>query len=765
VSRLYPLVDMSLAAGIRLGPYEIIAPLGAGGMGEVYRARDTRLAREVAVKVLPERLARDAELARRFEREAKAVAALSHPNILTIHDVGTHGDISYAVTELLEGETLAARLSLGPLPWPAAVEVATAVAEGLSAAHARGIIHRDLKPENIFLTSDGRIKILDFGLARHKLAASRPEETSAPTQAALTDPGWVMGTAAYMSPEQARGEPADVPSDIFSLGCVLYEAASGHRPFRGKTPAEMMASILRDPAPTLSEEKPDVPQEISVLIAHCLEKQPNERFQSARDLAFALRAARTAGAPKTPSGRHLRAIDSVAILPFANASGDPEAEYLSDGITETIISQLSRLPNLRVMARSTVFRYKGSGVDPIAAGRELKVGAVVTGRVFHRGDDLVIKTELVDLADGSQLWGERHARKIADVLAIENEIAEHISESLRLKLSGEEKEQLVRRSTENQEAYRLYLRGRFFWNKRTEEGLRRGIEYFRQAIEVDPDYAVAYVGIAHSYAVLGFHAIAPPGEAFPRAKAAALKALELDPSLAEARAPLAYALHYYDWNWNESEREYRRCLEAAPQDATAHNYYASLLTSLGRFEEALKEWRRAQELDPLSLIIRAATGWFFYVARRYDEAIREAKKTLEMDPTFAVARRVLGLSFQKTSRPDEAIEELRKAVELSGGSTQYLADLGRAFATAGREAEARRTLEELEEFSKSRYVSPYFTAAVHLALGDRDRALDGLEQACAERSLGMTFLKVDPNLDDLRAEPRFMDLVRRVGLP
>jgi serine/threonine protein kinase/tetratricopeptide (TPR) repeat protein len=757
---------MPLSPGARLGPYEILASLGAGGMGEVYRARDARLGREVAVKVLPERLARDAELAQRFEREGRAVAALSHPNVLTIYDVGIHGDISYAVTELLEGETLAARLASGPLPWPAAVEIAMAVAEGLSAAHARGIIHRDLKPQNIFLTSDGRVKILDFGLARQKLAASRPEETSAPTEAPLTDPGWVLGTAAYMSPEQARGESADVPSDIFSLGCVLFEAASGHRAFRGRTPAESMASILRDPAPTLSEENPDVPQEISALIAHCLEKQPNDRFQSARDLAFALRAAREAAAGgKAPSGRQRRAIDSLAILPFANASGDPEAEYLSDGITETIISQLSRLPHLRVMARSTVFRFKGAGVDPIAAGRELKVGAVVTGRVFHRGEDLVIKTELVDLADGSQLWGERYARKVADLLAIENEIAERISESLRLKLTGEEKERLVRRPTESQEAYRLYLRGRFFWNKRTEEGLRRGIEFFRQAIEVDPDYAVAYVGIAHSYAVLGFHAIAPPGEAFPRAKAAALKALELDSSLAEARAPLAYALHYYDWNWGESEREYLRCLEAAPQDATAHNYYASLLTSLGRFEEALKEWRRAQELDPLSLINRAATGWFFYLARRYDEAVDEAKKTLEMDSTFAVARRVLGLSFQKTSRPDEAIEELRKAVELSGGSTQYLADLGHAFATAGREAEARRTLEQIEEISKSRYVSPYFTAAVHLALGDRRRALDGLEQAYAERSLGMTFLKVDPNLDDLRDEPRFADLVRRVGLP
>jgi serine/threonine protein kinase/tetratricopeptide (TPR) repeat protein len=757
---------VTIASGTRLGPYEILAPLGAGGMGEVYRARDVRLGREVAVKVLPEHLSRDADLIQRFEREARAIAALSHPNILTLHDFGNHDGISYAVMELLEGETLTARLAHGPLYWPRAVEIAIAVAEGLSAAHSRGIIHRDLKPGNVFLTSDGRVKLLDFGLARLKFGVSRPEETAAPTEAALTDPGWVMGTAAYMSPEQVRGEPADIPSDIFSLGCVLYETVSGRRPFREKTAAETMASILRDPAPALSEEAPAVPVELSQLVAHCLEKQPGERFQSARDLAFALRAAReAAAAPKTPSGRERRAIDSVAILPFANVSGDPEVEYLSDGITETIISQLARLPHLRVMARSTVFRYKGSIVDPIAVGRELQVGAVVTGRVFHRGDDLVIKAELVDLADGSQLWGERYTRKIADVLAIENEIADRISESLRLKLSGEEKQRLARRSTENQEAYRFYLRGRFFWNKRTEEGLRRGIEYFRQAIEVDPLYAAAYVGISHCYALLGFHAIASPGEAFPRAKTAALKALEIDPSLAEARAPLAHALHYYDWNWTESEREYRRCIELAPQDATTHNYYAFSLTLVGRFEEALTEWKRAQELDPLSVVIRAGTGFSFYHARRYDDAIREARMTLEMDPTFAFARRVLGLSFQKTSRPDEAVEELRKAVDFSGGSTQYLADLARAFATAGRQVEARSTLAELEEISKSRYVSPYFVAAVHLALGDRNRAIDGLEEAYRERSLGMTFLKVDPNLDDLRADPRFADLVRRVGLP
>jgi eukaryotic-like serine/threonine-protein kinase len=757
---------MTLAAGTRLGPYEILAPLGAGGMGEVYRARDTRLGREVAVKVLAEHLAADSTLIERFEREARAVAALSHPNILTLHDFGSDGGRSYAVAELLEGETLRLRLAHGPLPWSRAAEIAVAVADGLSAAHSRGIIHRDLKPENVFLTSDGRVKILDFGLARQKLFPSRSDETSVPTEAGGTEPGWVMGTAGYMSPEQVRGEKADVPSDLFALDCMLFEAVAGRRAFGGKTPTETMAAILRDSVPALSDEVAGVPSELARIVAHCLEKEPAERFQSARDLAFALRAVRDdAAAPKTPSGRQRRAIESIAILPFANAGGDPDAEYLSDGITETIISQLSRLPGLRVMARSTVFRYKGPEVDPLAVGRELKVGAVLTGRVLHRGDDLLIKTELVDLADGSQLWGERYSRKLADVLSIENEIAERISESLRMRLTGEEKEQLARRHTENPEAYRLYLRGRFFWNKRTEEGIRRGIDYFRQAIEIDPEYAAAYVGLADSYAVLGFHYIAPPGEAFPTAKAAALKALEIDPSFAEARAPLAYALHHYDWNWTEAEEEYRRCLAAIPNYATAHNYYASMLTQLGRFDESLVEWNRGKALDPLSLVIRAATGWCFYNARRYDEAIRECRKTLEMDPTYVIARRILALSYEKTSRPAEAVEELQKAVEFSGGATQCRAELAHALATAGRETDARAALAELDEISKTRYVAPHLVAAVHLALGDRDRAFELLEVAYRERSLGLTFLKIDPNFDDARSDPRYADLVRRVGLP
>jgi eukaryotic-like serine/threonine-protein kinase len=755
---------MPLQPGSRLGPYEVLSSLGEGGMGEVYRAKDRRLGREVAIKVMPERLASDADLVRRFEQEARAVAALSHPNVLTLFDVGREGGHLYAVLELLEGETLRTRLAHSAPSWSKAVEIAIAVGEGLAAAHSRGIIHRDLKPENIFLTSDGRVKILDFGLARWEPPIPAAQDaTSAPTAAGRTEPGWTMGTIGYMSPEQIHGDKAQVPSDLFSLGCVLYEVATGKRAFAGRTSAETMAAVLRDPAPELSAADPEVPPELSRIVAHCLEKLPSMRFQSARDLAFALRAVASAAAsPKISSGRR-RAIESIAVLPLANASGDAEAEYLSDGITETIISRLSRLAGLRVMSRSSVFRYKGEDVDPIAVGKELNVGAVVSGRVLHRGDNLVIRAELVDLSDGSQLWGENYNRKMADVFSIENEIATQISENLRMKLSGEEKQSLTRGSTQSAEAYRLYLQGRFHWNKRTGDGIRKGIEYFRRAIEVDPAYAGAYVGIAHSYGVLGFHAIEPPGETFPKAKAAAKRALELDPTLVEARVPLAYALFYYDWNWTEAQREMQRCFEEAPSDATAHNYYASFLTALGRFDEAMVNWRRSQELDPLAPVLRGATGWCLLYARRYEEAIREAERALELEPTFPIALGVIGLAASRLGRHERAIEALRKAIEPSS-STRYRADLAYVYAKAGKPDEARATLTELQDLSETRYVSPYYRAAAHAALGEIDVAFSLLEEAFAERSNGMTYLTTDPNLDDLRSDPRFADLLRRVGL-
>ncbi|MGH9364573.1 MAG: protein kinase domain-containing protein [Thermoanaerobaculia bacterium] len=756
---------MTLAAGTRLGPYEILGALGAGGMGEVYRARDTRLGREVAVKVVSEQLGSDPELLSRFEREARAVAALSHPNILTIHDFGRDQGISYAVTELLEGETLRVRMAHSSLTWQKAVEIGIAVADGLAAAHSRGIIHRDLKPENIFLTSDGRVKVLDFGLARWKPAAPSEDKTSAPTEAA-TEPGIVLGTVGYMSPEQIRGQAADVPSDVFSLGCVLFEMGAGRRAFSGHTSAETMAAILKDDTPELSSGAPDAPEELSRIVTRCLDKNPEQRFQSARDLAFDLRAVLNRSATsKVSSGKTRKSIDSLAVLPLSNAGGDPETEYLSDGITETLINSLSRLPDLCVMARSTVFRYKGRDVDALEAGRELRVRAVLTGRVLHRGDSLVVKAELVDLTDGSQLWGEQYSRKISDIFAVQEEIARQILEALRVKLTGEEKEGVTRRYTESSEAYRLYLKGRFYWNKRTSEGVRRGIEYFSRAIEADPEYALAYAGLADGYNILGFYTVLPAREAFPKAKAAASKALEIDGSLAEARASLAYARHYYDWDWAEAEREYRRAIELNPGYPTVHSFYANCLTTMGRHEEALAESGRAQELDPLSLIITTGGGWMYYFARRYDDAMRQIQKALEMDATFVPAHWFLGLAYEQKGMDRDAVEELRKAVEFSGGGTLMMAALAHAHAAFGRRSEAEKMIGELEALSAKKYVSPYYVALIHAALGDPDSAFRCLEKAYEERSHGLTFLKVDPQVDPLRSDPRYQDLLRRVGFP
>jgi serine/threonine protein kinase/tetratricopeptide (TPR) repeat protein len=757
---------VTLAVGSTLGPYEILAPLGAGGMGEVYRAKDARLGREVAVKVVPERLASDPDLLSRFEREARAIAALSHPNIVTIHDVGRDREISYAVTELLEGDTLRVRIAQSALSWQKAVGIAVSVADALAAAHSRGIVHRDVKADNVFLTLDGRVKLLDFGLARWKPSFLEAGVTSVPTAVAQTEPGLVLGTVGYMSPEQVRGEPADVASDIFSLGCLLYELVVGRSPFPGRTGAEIMASTLRDEAPALSEASPETPPDLTRIVAHCLEKNPEERFQSARDLAYDLRAVLAASAgPRASSGKGRTAIDSLAVLPFANASGDAEAEYLSDGLTETIIGKLSRLPNLRVMARSTVFRFKGKDVDPLAAGRELKVRVVLTGRLLKRGESLVVRSELVDLADGSQLWAGQYSQPLSELVALEEEIAGQISENLRPKLTGEQKERVARRYTESAEAYRLYLQGRFFWNKRTADGMRRGIEYFRQAIEADPSYALAYVGLADAYDVLGFYTVLAPREAFPKAKAAALRALEIDPDLAEARAPLAYAKHYFDWDWAGAEEEYRKTIALQPNYSIAHLYYTNLLTTRGRFEEAQAAARRAQELDPLSLIITHTPGWIDYFARRYDEAIAEIKKTIEMDPTFVVSHWYMSLCYERKGMDREALTAIEEAVRFSGGEPLFLSALGRIHATFGRRAEAEATLARLEEMAGGRYVSPYYVAAIHAALGETDAAFARHEKALEERSHGLTFLLVDPGVDPLRSDPRFDDLLRRVGLP
>ncbi len=760
---------MSLSAGIRLGPYEILSPLGAGGMGEVYRAWDSRLDREVAIKVLPERLAADPAALSRFEREAKAVAALSHPNILAIHDFDRDGATSYVVMELLEGESLGERLLLGPVPWRGAAEIAMGVAEGLSAAHAKGIVHRDLKPQNLFLTRDGRVKILDFGLARREPTPAAESATQAMTQEGTT-PGTILGTVGYMSPEQVRGDPTDVRTDLFSLGCVLHEMLTGERAFRRRTPAETMAAILNEEPAALTTTGAAFPAGLEHVTARCLEKNAESRFQTARDLHFALKqvlggSASSPASGSGPSSGGRAAIESIAVLAFANVSGDPDAEYLSDGIAESIIHSLSKLPRLRVMARSTISRYRGRECDPQTVSRELGVRAVLTGRVFHRGEVLVVKTELVDGRDGSQIWGENYSRKLSDILALEEEIAREISEKLRLKVTGDEARALTRRATESTEAYRLYLRGRFFLEKRAEDSLRKAIELFQKAIGEDPAYAQAYAGIAECYNFLGFYGHRAPAESFPKAKAAATRALELDPLISEARAARAVARFYYDWDWAGAEEDYRQTIAGNPAYANARQFYANFLAVMGRFEESSAEVSRAEELDPLSLPIKASVGWCRFMARRFDESISGLEAAIEMDPTFVPFHNLLTWSYLATGMNGPAIEEGEKAAVLSGRGSAFVATLGLAYAAAGRRLEADETLQELQEIAKRRYVSSYQLALLHTGLGDLERAFELIERAFRERDWNLVMVRVDPRADPLRSDPRFAEVLRRVGFP
>ena len=785
---------MALNTGSRLGPYEISAPLGAGGMGEVYRARDAKLKRDVAIKVLPQSLAQDPDALARFEREALAVAALSHPNILSIFDFGNQGGVAYAVMELLEGETLRGKLDAGPISQKQAVDYALQVAKGLSAAHDKGVVHRDLKPENLFVTNDGHLKILDFGLAKRVEAVAPGKQTSAPTASGYTEAGTVMGTVGYMSPEQVKGLPVDHRSDLFSFGTILYEMLSGKRAFKRDSSAETMAAILMQEPPELSESGRNISPALDRVVRHCLEKNRERRFQSARDIEFALEemsspmvtSAAQLATPRTAKRKVLIAaavvvvlgvataalllrprpkpIDSIAVLPFVNGSHDPNAEYLSDGITESIINSLSRLSQLRVAARSTVFRYKGRDEDPQKAGRDLNVRAVVSGKVMQRGDTLVVQADLVDIANGSQIWGDHYDRKLSDILTVQEEIAKEISEKLRLRLTGAEKEQLRKRYTANTEAYQLYLKGRYAWEKRTESGIQQSVEFFQQSIEKDPGYALAYAGLADSYAVMSSYSVMSPAESFPRARAAARKALEIDEGLAQAHATLGFVLTDYDHNWSAAESEFKRAIELAPTYATAHFWYGLLLGALGRSEECLTEFRRARELDPFSAIIQANSFRQLVCARQYDRAIEEGRKAIETSPNFGVAHRFLAEAYQAKKMTLQAVAEYQAAAKLIGRSPRGLLCLGRAQALSGRRSEALQTIEEMKVMATHRYVAPSLFAMVFYTLGDKDKALDWWAKAVEDRSYEVIFLKVDPLNDDLRDDPRFVDLLRKAGL-
>lgn len=759
---------MPISAGTSFGPYNIQTFIAAGGMGEVYRARDVRLLREVALKILPSSYASNDERLRRFEQEARAVSALNHPNILVVYDIGTQEGQPYLVTEILDGETLRSLIERGSLSVGNAVGYALQIAQGLAAAHEKKIVHRDLKPANVFVTRAGVVKILDFGLA--KLIDQREEpDSSALSTYAPTSPGVVLGTFGYMSPEQARGQEVDYRSDIFSFGAVLYEMLAGKKAFRGGSVAEVISAILRD-EPDLTEISKKLPSELMRLLLHCLEKDPSERFQSTRDLSFSLRLIEAnlysqSGKQKVesvmPGEQEKQA--SIAVLPFADMSPLKDQEHFCDGMAEELISALTQLPEVRVASRTSAFQFKGHQGDIRRIGERLNVSSILDGSVRKAGNRVRITAELINVSDGYHLWSEKYDRQLEDIFEIQEEIARMIVDTLKVRLVEQPIQTLIQQHTSNMEAYNFYLQGRHYWIQRTLGGVQKAIEYFELAIDQDPNYALAYSGLADCNSVLGFYAFSSPAKAYIAAKTAAQRALEIDSTLAEGHCSLGAAIAYFERDWVQAEKYLRKAVELNPRYGLGHCWYAGFLSIFGRFEDATAQIKLAQELDPISPLFSAFAGFNHFNQRQYDQAIQQCQKALEIDSNFALALWYSGVAYMKKGMHEQSIELLQHVVNVSHRATYFVSYLALAYGEAGNTNEAQKLLVELQNRSKKEYVAPEHFARIFLALKQYDRAFEELNRAVDEINV-MLYLRSSPEFDSIRPDPRFAALVKRLGL-
>jgi TolB-like protein len=786
-----------------LGHYRIVEKIGVGGMGEVYRARDERLDRDVAVKVLPQGVMVDELIRKRLRKEALALSKLSHPNIEFLFEFDSEGPVEFMVVEYVAGTSLSERLTQEPLLEKEIVRLGVQLADGLAAAHSQGVVHCDLKPANLRITPEGRLKIVDFGIAKLLRPTGKASGTDATTRSISGDQA-VAGTLPYMAPEQLRSEATDGRTDVYAAGVVLYEAATNRRPFREEATPALTDDILHQlPVPPRALNSRISP-ELERIILKCLQKEPEDRYQSAQELEVDLRqlaVPKTTTTVQVPArswpwrrragvaavivlvlaamlaglrvsgwwerllGRgNVGRIESVAVLPLQNLSSSPEQDYFADGMTDELITGLAQIKALRVISRTSAMRYKGTGKSLREIARELNVDAVVEGSVLRSGDRVRITAQLIQASTDRHLWAQSYERDMRDVLALQSEVARAIVEGIQVKLSPQEESRLLAARSVKPDAYEAYLKGRYSWNKRDRDGVMKGLEYFQQAVEIDPTYALAYAGMADSYLVLGANSWLSPREALPKAKAAALKALEIDDTVPEAHTSLAMT-EELEWAWKGAETEYRKALALNPGYATAHQWYSGFLNLTGRHEEAIREARRAAELDPLSPIISLHEGQILYFARRDEEARRTLQNTLEASPDFFLARYFLGAVYLQEHKFEESIAELQKAAILSHGDDETKATLAHAYALSGRRGDAQDILTELKEQSKRRYVSPYLIASTCVGVGKRNEAFEWLEEAYKQRDSALPSIEVDPLFDPVRSDARFRDLLRRMNLP